>query len=153
MRSNWFSWQACFWLTYSSRKAWNNFWHLSANSSFTVSPAFSAVAVATSILKHLGSGIKTILKLPQNTELCSCSADRHKQHAEVHTTELCFARKMTPRDVWRAAFDQSVVVFKSCVVCSQSVVRIQTHWRPISSLSRLVSCYINNVSRKAFCAL
>lgn len=50
--------EACCCLTYSSKKAWNNFWHFSANSSFTISPAFSAVAVATSMLKLRQTAIK-----------------------------------------------------------------------------------------------
>lgn len=44
--------------TYSSKKAWNNFWHFSANSSFTISLLFSAVAVATSMLKFWQNPMK-----------------------------------------------------------------------------------------------
>ena len=88
------------WLTYSSKKAWNNFWHFSANSSFTISPAFSAVAVATSILKHRQTGRKSFKKL-QETDPWRSSRDRHTQHAAVLTTRGAVSREK--RDTWSLA--------------------------------------------------
>lgn len=112
-----------FCLTYSSKKAWNNFWHLSANSSFTSSPTFSAVAVATSMLIVIQN---ERIKLDRRNNTTAAPNN------EVHKAGQSFARKVTPRDVWRATFAQSELACKYSSVFNQSRVTLLKRRKSVS---------------------
>lgn len=98
--------------THSSRKAWNNFWHFSASSSFTIVPACSAVAVATSIL------------------LCSRTAQRSEEITRLWKEE----RSTRPRaDVSRPNNRRR---FRAK---TEATWRLARHFRPIGNAARTQS--------------
>lgn len=86
-------------MTYSSRNAWNNFWHFSANSSFTISPAFSVVVVATSMTN---SPKKLQQKNLQTTSEQRLDSPTHTGGAVWSTQQREFRAKRPTRDLWRA---------------------------------------------------
>lgn len=77
-------------------------------------------------------------KVLQYSALTRCFPDRHRQHAEVPTTEQQFRAKKGTRDLWRAAFDQSLMPCKRSLVCSQSGATDATSF---CSFPRSASCF------------
>lgn len=59
---------------------------------------------------------KKLQKVVRNRNRSAALLSGHTQHAAVLTTERLFRAKRETRDLWRAAFDQSVVICKCALV-------------------------------------